>query len=160
MNSSVRIFVDADACPGMVKDIIIRAAGNRKILTTFVANKVLLLPASPFLQQETVDAGMDKADQFIAENATLSDLVVTADIPLAHILVKKGVVAINPRGLIYTEDNIGDRISVRDLLTDLRDSGEITGGPKPFGDREKREFASSFDRVLTQLLRRFPTREA
>jgi len=159
LNLSVRIYVDADACPGVIKDIVIRAANNRKIQTIFVANKVLLLPVSEFLRQETVEAGLDKADAFIAEHALASDLVVTADIPLAHQLVKKGIVAINPRGLIYTEDNIGDRISVRDLLTDLRDSGEITGGPKPFGDKDKREFASSFDRVLTQLLRRFPSRD-
>lgn len=154
MSSAVRIYVDADACPGVIKDIIIRAAKSRKIPTIFVANKVLLLPVSEYLRQETVEAGLDKADTFIAENAVASDLVVTQDIPLAHQLVKKGIVAINPRGLIYTEDNIGDRISVRDLLTDLRDSGEITGGPKPFGDKDKRAFASSFDRVLTQLLRR------
>lgn len=159
MSSAVRIYVDADACPGVIKDIIIRAANSRKIPTIFVANKVLLLPVSEYLRQETVEAGLDKADAFIAENAVASDLVVTQDIPLAHQLVKKGIVAINPRGLIYTEDNIGDRISVRDLLTDLRDSGEITGGPKPFGDKDKRAFASSFDRVLTQLLRRFPARD-
>ena len=159
MSSAVRIYVDADACPGVIKDIIIRAANSRKIPTIFVANKVLILPVSEYLRQETVEAGLDKADAFIAENAVASDLVVTQDIPLAHQLVKKGIVAINPRGLIYTEDNIGDRISVRDLLTDLRDSGEITGGPKPFGDKDKRAFASSFDRVLTQLLRRFPARD-
>jgi uncharacterized protein YaiI (UPF0178 family) len=158
--SSVRIFVDADACPGVVKDIIMRAATSRKVQAIFVANKVLPLPASEFLKQETVAAGLDKADQFIAEDADVRDLVVTADVPLAHILVKKGIVAINPRGLIYTEDNIGDRISVRDLLSDLRDAGEMTSGPKPFGDKEKRAFAASFDRVLTQLQRRFPTREA
>ena len=156
MGLSVRIFVDADACPVVIKDIIMRASSSRKIETIFVANKVLLLPATAYLRQETVEAGLDKADAFIAEHAQVSDLVVTQDIPLAHQLVKKGVIAINPRGLVYTEDNIGERISMRDLMTDLRDAGEMTGGPKPFGDKEKRAFASSFDRVLTQLIRRFP----
>ena len=149
---SVRIWVDADACPGAVRDIILRAALKRKLQSIFVANKVLLLPISPYVSSITVAAGPDVADDYIAEHALTCDLVVTADIPLAHRLVTAGVVAINPRGLVYNPDNIGERISMRDLMSDLRDAGEITGGPKQFGDKEKREFASSFDRELTRLI--------
>lgn len=156
MESPVRVFVDADACPGLVRDIILRAAMSRKVSTIFVANKVLLLPSHPFISQVTVESGLDKADLYISEAAQRSDLVVTADVPLAHAVVRKGICAINPRGVVYTEENIGEHISVRDLMKDLRDAGEIGGGPKPFGDREKREFASCFDRSLTKLLKKFP----
>ncbi len=147
----MKIWIDADACPGAVRDIVLKAAVRQKIEIVFVANKGLNLPESPLVSLVKVDAGPDVADQYIVDHASTSDLVVTQDIPLAHILVTAGIVTINPRGDVYTADNIGDRISVRDLMQGLRDTGEITGGPKQFGEKEKRAFASSFDRELTKL---------
>ncbi len=149
----MKIWVDADACPVTVRDIISRAAHRRSINTVFVANKLLQLMPSPFISFEQVEATPDAADQYIGENAELGDLVITQDIPLAHILVPKDIVVLSPRGITFTPDNIGERISVRNLMQDLRDSGETTGGPKPFGDKERREFASAFDRALTKLMK-------
>lgn len=100
-----------------------------------------------------VDDSPDAADGYIGEKAQNTDLVITQDIPLAHILVAKDIVVLSPRGVTFTRDNIGERISVRNLMQDLRDSGESTGGPRPFGDKERREFASAFDRALTKLLK-------
>ncbi len=147
----MKIWVDADACPVAVKDIISRAAHRKTIETIFVANKILPLMESPYISFVQVDATPDAADQYIGENAVEGDLVVTQDIPLAHILVPMNVVVLSPRGLVFTPDNIGERIAVRNLMQDLRDTGETTGGPKPFGDKERREFASAFDRALTKL---------
>lgn len=147
----MKIWVDADACPIAVKDIISRAAHRRSIEAIFVANKVLPLMLSPYISFVQVDTTPDAADHYIGENANIGDLVVTQDIPLAHILVPKNIVVLSPRGLVFTPDNIGERISVRNLMQDLRDSGESTSGPKPFGDKERREFASAFDRALTKL---------
>lgn len=147
----MKIWVDADACPVAVKDIISRAAHRKTIETIFVANKILPLMMSPYISFVQVEATPDAADQYIGEHAIEGDLVVTQDIPLAHILVPMNVVVLSPRGLVFTPDNIGERIAVRNLMQDLRDTGETTGGPKPFGDKERREFASAFDRALTKL---------
>ncbi|MBP7862902.1 YaiI/YqxD family protein [bacterium] len=147
----MKIWVDADACPVAVKDIISRAAHRKTIETIFVANKILPLMMSPYISFVQVDTTPDAADQYIGEHAIEGDLVVTQDIPLAHILVPMNVVVLSPRGLVFTPDNIGERIAVRNLMQDLRDTGETTGGPKPFGDKERREFASAFDRALTKL---------
>lgn len=147
----MKIWVDADACPIAVKDIISRAAHRRSIEAVFVANKLLPLMTSPYISFTQVDFSPDAADRFIAESALEGDLVVTQDIPLAHILVPKNIVVLSPRGLVFTPDNIAERISVRNLMQDLRDSGETTSGPKPFGDKERREFAAAFDRALTKL---------
>lgn len=147
----MKIWVDADACPVAVRDIISRAAHRRAIETVFVANKSFPIMQSPHISFVEVDDTPDAADRFIGENAQSVDLVITQDIPLAHILVSKEIVVLSPRGVTFTPDNIGERISVRNLMQDLRDSGEATGGPKPFGDKERREFASAFDRALTKL---------
>jgi uncharacterized protein len=149
----MRIWVDADALPGAVRDIIVSAAIKRKVEAVFVANKTLTFPPSPYISSQLVDITPDAADQLIAEQARPGDLVITQDIPLAHILVTNGVATISPRGVEFTEDNIGERLSVRDLMQDLREIGEITGGPKQFGEKEKRVFASTFDRQLTRLMR-------
>lgn len=125
-----------------------------RIPIVFVANKQLVLPESELISLVKVDAGADEADKYIQLNASPTDLVVTQDIPLAHSLVCAGTIVINPRGDVYTEDNIGDRISIRDLCQGLRETGEMTGGPKQFGEKEKRAFAASFDRELTKLLHR------
>jgi uncharacterized protein YaiI (UPF0178 family) len=149
----MRIWIDADACPGAVRDIVIKAAVKRKIEICFVANKTLVLPESTLISRVQVASGPDVADQYILENVATNDLVVTQDIPLAHGLLAKGAVVINPRGEVFTDDNIADRLSIRDISQGLRDVGEMTGGPAPFGEKEKRAFASSFDRELTKLVR-------
>ena len=131
----MKIWVDADACPSAVKDIVATAANRRAVNTVFVANKQLLLPPSTYLSFVLVDKAADAADIYIRDNVQSLDLVITQDIPLAHVLVPMGVVVINPRGDKYTPDNIGDRISMRNLMQDLRDSGEVKGGPKQFGGR-------------------------
>jgi uncharacterized protein len=152
----MRIWIDGDACPVAVRDIVIRAAVRRQIPVVFVANNQLVLPDSEHVSFVKVEAGPDLADRYIQENARSSDLVVTQDIPLAHLLVSTGIVVINPRGEVYSENNIGDRLSMRNLCQELRDSGEVSGGPKQFGEKEKKAFASSFDRELTRLFRKLP----
>ena len=149
-----KIWVDADAIPGPVKEIILNASVKRSISVTFVANKPIALPISERVSFVLVNLGPDAADHYIAENAGGDDLVITQDIPLAHTLLKKGVTAINPRGGKFTEDNIGERLSMRDLKETLRDQGEMTGGPSAFGQKEKRAFAATFDRELTRMLGR------
>ena len=123
------IWIDADAVPGPVKDIVLAAARKRMIPTIFVANKLISLPPSPLFSFVLVKKTPDAADYYINENATSDDFIITQDIPLAHMLVKRGVTVINPRGERFTEENIGERLSIRDLMEHLRDSGEITGGP-------------------------------
>lgn len=149
----MKIWVDADACPGAVKDIVIAAAFKKKVEAVFVANKSILLPQSELFTCIQVDSSPDAADCLIAQQALPGDLVITQDIPLAHTLVHKEVTVISPRGDSFNADNIGERLSIRDFLQQRRDTGEITGGPKQFGEKEKRVFASTFDRELTRLLR-------
>lgn len=150
----MKIWVDADACPGAVRDIVLAASRKRKIETTFVANKPLPLPLSDLVSFVQVANTPDAADAYIIEQALVGDLVITQDIPLAHPLVKRAVVVISPRGVVFDDDNIGERLSIRDMMQEMRDAGMVTGGPKQFGEKEKREFASSFDRELTKLLRK------
>jgi len=149
----MKIWVDADAAPGAVKDIVMAAAVKRAVEAVFVANKKLTIPQTALISFVQVEVSPDAADYLIAADSAIGDLVITQDIPLAHILVTKGVTTISPRGVVFTPDNIGERLSVRDLMQGLRDAGEITGGPKQFGDKEKRAFASAFDRELTRLIR-------
>lgn len=154
MVPSMKIWVDADACPGAVRDIVLAASRRRSVETIFVANKSLALPLSDLIQFVQVGSAPDAADAYIIEHAQKGDLVITQDIPLAHPLVHREIVVISPRGLVFDEDNIGERLSIRDMMQDMRDVGIITGGPKQFGEKEKREFASSFDRELTKLLKK------
>jgi hypothetical protein len=149
----MKLWVDADACPRDVKDVIYRAADRRRIATVFVANGNLNLPRSPFLSTVRVGAGLDVADAYVAEHAQPGDLAITADIPLAARLVEKGVRAIDPRGDVYDADNVRERLAMRDLMKDLRDSGLVGGGPKAFGARDKQQFANALDRELALLAR-------
>jgi uncharacterized protein YaiI (UPF0178 family) len=149
----MRIWVDADACPGPVRDILLRAAERLKVPAVFVANKRLTLPRSELVSSVQVGAGLDVADRHIAAEAQRGDLAVTQDIPLAALLVPRGVVVMDPRGELFTEENIAERLSVRNFMQELRDSGVMTGGPGGFSARDKQEFAATLDRELTRLLK-------
>jgi uncharacterized protein len=147
----MKIWVDADACPKMVKEVIYKVAVREKCLTSFVANSPLHLPPSPFLQFIKVKKGADVADSYIVDHVEKEDIVITADIPLAALIVEKGVVAINPRGELYTEETISERLSVRNFMQDLRDSGMVTGGPAAFDTKDRELFTNSLHRIMTQL---------
>ena len=149
----MRVFVDADACPTEIRDIIARAAIKRDVDAIFVANKSTSTRAHHRIVHVQVLPGPDQADHYIVANAERGDLVVTQDIPLAAQLVPQGITVIGPRGESYNDDNIADKLSRRDLMQELRDIGEITGGPKPFDDRLKRKFANLFDAALHRLMR-------
>lgn len=150
----MRIWIDADAAPRPVKDIVARAARRLEIEALFVANRKLYTPAgNDFVDSVAVAGGPDVADDYIAERADVGDLAVTADIPLASRLVEKGVHTIDPRGDEYTAETIGERLSIRDFMDQLRSTGVETGGPKAYGDQDKRAFANALDRTLTRLTR-------
>lgn len=150
----MRIWIDADAAPREVRDVVFRAAKRLNLEVTLVANQSLSVPpAYPMVSAVRVDGGPDVADDHIAEHAAEGDLVVTQDIPLAARLVPAGVVVLDVRGTEHTEDTIGARLSVRDFMEDLRSTGVMTGGPPPFDAKAKREFASALDRALTRMTR-------
>jgi uncharacterized protein len=150
----VRIWVDADAAPRDVKDIVARAALRLGLPAVLVANQRLETPANnPFVTSVRVPGGPDAADDHIAEQAQPGDLGVTADIPLAARLVEKGVRAIDPRGAEYTPESIGERLSVRNFMDQLRATGVETGGPAAYGQKEKQAFAAALDRTLSKLVR-------
>lgn len=150
----MKIWIDADACPRTVKEIVFRAAERLQVEVCLVANKPLTKHHSQFVTSLVVSQGPDVADDYIAEHATPQDLVITADIPLAARIVEKGGVALDPRGELYTEDNVGERLSVRDLMHELRAEGFAGGGPAQLGLVDRQRFASSFDRTVTRLLRK------
>jgi len=146
----MQIYVDADACPAEVKQLLFRAADRTQTLTTLVANQPMSVPRSEFLQSILVPPGANVADQRIVELAEPGDLVITADIPLAADAVAKGATALNPRGELYTETNIGDRLAMRDLMDELRGASEVTGGPAAFTNKDRQAFANQLDRWLTK----------
>ena len=146
----MKIWVDADACPGVIKDILFRAAERQQITTTLVANQSLAIPPSPFIHMLQVSAGFDVADNEIVKRLIAGDLVITADIPLAAEVIEKGGKALNPRGELYTTDNIKTRLNMRDFMDTLRSSGVNTGGPPPLGQSERQYFANNLDRLLTE----------
>ena len=141
--------VDADACPGEIKELLFRAAKRTKTQITLVANQPLRTPRSEFIDCLLGPAGTDVADRRIVELAEPGDLVVTADIPLAAEVVAQGGKALNPRGELYTHNNVGDRLAVRNLLDKLRGGGQITGGPANFTAKDRQAFANQLDRWLT-----------
>ena len=146
----MQIYVDADGFPRAAKEILVRAALRLGVPVVFVANKPIRREPSPLISTLLVPEGPDIADDRIAELAQPGDLVVTADIPLADRVVSRGAFALNPRGMLYTEENIKDRLSVRDLLSELRDGGMMTGGPPAFGKRDCQAFADQLDRFLVR----------
>jgi len=150
----MKLWLDADASPRDVKDICLRASERLKLDVVFVANQRLQLPPGyAHLSAVRVEGGPDVADRYIAEHAEPGDVAVTADIPLAAILVPKGVVVIDPRGELYTTESIGERLSVRNFMDGLRGAGVETGGHGAYGAREKQAFANALDRALTRALR-------
>ncbi|MBD9378518.1 YaiI/YqxD family protein [Pseudoxanthomonas sp. PXM04] len=143
-----RIWVDADACPGPVKEILFRAAERAQVQVTLVANQWLRTPSSRYIRALQVQGGFDVADDAIAERARTGDLVVTQDIPLAARVLANGAQAINPRGDRYTADNIAERLSMRNFMDELRGAGVQTGGPAAFNARDRQAFANQLDRWL------------
>jgi uncharacterized protein YaiI (UPF0178 family) len=145
----MRIWVDADACPGEIKELLFRAAKRTETQVTLVANQAIRTPGSEFVDSLLVPAGMNVADRRIVELVQPGDLVITADIPLAADVVGKGAQALDPRGQLYTEANVGERLAVRNLLDELRGGGQITGGPANFTAKDRQAFANQLDRWLT-----------
>lgn len=146
----MRIWIDADACPNPIKEILFRAAGRLGIALTLVANKPLRTPRSPYINTVQVPAGFDAADNKIALELQAGDLVVTADIPLAAAVLERGGHALDPRGERYTPDNIQARLTMRRFMDELRSSGVETGGPPPFSHGDRQAFANQLDSFLAQ----------
>ena len=146
----MKIYADADALPTPIKDILCRAAMRRGIALVLVANKTLRFPESPHITAVRVGQGFDVVDGVIVERVAPGDLVITADIPLAAQVVDKDAYALNPRGERYTRDNIQGKLAMRGLLSELRDSGVVTGGPPPLSNRDREAFANQLDQILRQ----------
>lgn len=149
-----QIWVDGDACPGVIKDILFRAAERAHVHVTLVANQWLRCPPSRYIRALQVQGGFDVADSEIVERMQPGDLVVTQDIPLAARVIEKGGVAVNPRGERYTPDNMAERLSMRNFMEELRGAGVQTGGPAAFHPRDRQAFANQLDRWLAQIPRR------
>jgi uncharacterized protein YaiI (UPF0178 family) len=150
----VRIWIDADAAPREVKELVFRAAKRLSLETVLVANQRLQPPAgNPMVSAVWVDGGADVADRHIVDHAMPGDLVITQDIPLAALLVPRKIAVIDPRGVEHTGETIGERLSVRDFMEQARFAGAITGGPPPYDARARHAFAAALDRVLTRLIR-------
>jgi uncharacterized protein YaiI (UPF0178 family) len=146
----MKIWVDGDACPKPIKEILFRLADRVQIKVIFVANQWLHLQQSNFIEMIQVEHGPDIADDKIAELCAVEDLVITADIPLAARVVKKGALALDPRGTLYDQSNIGQNLSMRDFMDELRGSGVETGGPSSFGQKERQKFANALDKIIAQ----------
>ena len=146
----MNIWVDADACPGVIKEILFRAAKRTQTVATFVANHAIPIPRSPYLKTVQVVKGLDVADNEIVARMQPNDLVITADIPLAAEVIAKGGVALNPRGTLYTEENIRARLNMRDFMDNLRSSGIQTGGPSELNHGDRQTFANALDRLLAK----------
>ncbi|MHB0959355.1 MAG: YaiI/YqxD family protein [Pirellulaceae bacterium] len=151
--SAIQIWVDADACPGEIKEILFRVAQRREIQVTLVANQSLRTPASPWIDTLLVPGGMNIADRKIVELVAAGDLVITADIPLAADVVNKGAQALDPRGVLYTDANVGERLGTRDLFDKMRGAGQIVGGPSNFTSCNRQAFANQLDRWLAKVKR-------
>jgi uncharacterized protein len=144
------IIIDADACPNTIKDILYRAVARVKINMLLVANRPLTIPKSIYIKSKVVGAGFDVADQYIIDIVSSGDLVVTADIPLANSVIQKGAYALNPRGELYDKDNIKEKLSIRNLMDEIRSTGQLTGGPAPLSNKDNQKFAQALDRFLAK----------
>jgi uncharacterized protein YaiI (UPF0178 family) len=146
----MKIWVDADGCPKVIKEILFRMANRTEIITTLVANQTLQIPPSRFIKMLRVNSGYDVADNEIVKQLTVGDLVITGDIPLANDVIEKGGHALNPRGELYTIENIKERLNMRDFMDNLRASGIHTGGFAPQNSRDVQNFANQLDRFLAK----------
>lgn len=151
--NGLTIWVDADALPSEIKDIILRAAQRLKVRTVLVANKNISVGSSAMVSFVRVGKGADIADSYIAEASSVGDFCITADIPLAAVLVEKKLVVIDPRGDQYSEETVAERLSIRDFMAGLREAGVQTDGPRPFDAKAKQRFAARLDSLLTRSLR-------
>lgn len=147
----MHIWVDGDACPKAIKDILFKAAERKQIALTMVANQQIQLPPSRFIKMLQVSAGFDVADSKIVEKLSEGDLVITGDIPLANDVITKGAHALNPRGEMYSHENIKERLNMRDFMDTLRSNGVQTGGPAPLSGRDIQAFANQLDKFLAQI---------
>ena len=147
----MKIWVDADACPKVIKDVLFRAAQRKQLPLILVANHVVRTPPSPYITSIKVEHGFDVADNYIAQQAMRKDLVITADIPLAAAVIEKGAIALNPRGELYTANDIQQRLTMRNFMEEMRSAGQITGGPAAISQRDRREFANQLDRILARV---------
>lgn len=147
----MRVWIDADACPRAAKDQLVKFALKRKFEVVLVAGQPQIKPAFACVKLIVVPSGPDAADDYLVEHALPGELVICSDIPLADRLVKKGVAALDPRGREFDESNMGERLAVRNLFTDLREQGQVGGGQGAYSDRDKQAFANALDRILTRL---------
>jgi uncharacterized protein YaiI (UPF0178 family) len=150
VNPAAQIWVDADACPVAIKEVLFRAAEREQVQVTLVANQWLRTPASRFIRSIQVPGGFDVADTEIVQRVAADDLVVTQDIPLASLVIEKGALAMHPRGELYTAETIAQRLGMRNFMDELRGAGVDTGGPAAFHPRDKQAFANQLDRWLTR----------
>ncbi|APS28903.1 YaiI/YqxD family protein [Pectobacterium brasiliense] len=146
----MQIWVDADACPNVIKEVLFRAADRTQTQVTLVANQTIKVPPSRFIRTLRVSAGFDVADNEIVQRVEAGDLVITADIPLASEVIEKGGIALNPRGERYTPDTIRERLNMRDFMDTMRASGIQTGGPSALNQRDRQQFANELDKWLQQ----------
>lgn len=146
----MHIWVDADACPRTVRDILFRAAERVGVAMTLVANQALSVPPSPLIRTLRVPGGFDAADDRIVAGIAPGDLVITADIPLAAAVVARGAQALNPRGQLYTKENVGERLALRDMMEELRSVRMVRGGPPALDQRDRQAFANQLDRLLAR----------
>lgn len=149
----MRVWIDADACPKAAKDQVVKFALKRRFEVLLVAGQAQIKPAYSCVRLIVVPSGPDAADDYLAEHALPGELVICSDVPLADRLVKKGVAALDPRGREFDERNMGDKLAVRNLFTELRELGQVGGGQPPYGERDKQAFANALDRILTRLQR-------
>lgn len=147
----MKIWVDADAIPKVIKEILCRAAERKQLELIFVANQRVPTPPSKFIRSIQVAAGFDVADAEIVKLCGTGDVVITADIPLAAEVLAKGAIALSPRGELFTKDNIGQRLNIRDFMDTMRASGEQSGGPPPLHQRDRMAFANELDKILARV---------
>lgn len=146
----MKIWIDADACPTVIKDILFKAAKREEIHTTLIANQYIKTPPSPFLHSIQVSSGYDVADNEIVKRAQANDLVITSDIPLADEIIEAGGFALSPRGELFTRENIKARLNIRDFMDTMRASGVNTGGPPALSQSDRQKFANHLDRLITR----------
>jgi hypothetical protein len=153
-SAPLRVWIDADACPRAAKDQVVKFALKRRFEVLLVAGQAQVKPAYSCVRLIVVPSGPDAADDYLVEHALPGELVICSDVPLADRLVKKGVAALDPRGREFDERNMGDKLAVRNLFTELREQGQVGGGQPPYNERDKQTFANALDRILTRLSKR------